>query len=204
MDYIFGIGFGLVAGLISALLTAHGKAKSFGGIGKLLSGKKQRRILTLLIVGCMAFGAYGVLLHGVGENSLKLLFLSSYLASVTVNDLADKEIPDLTSIVFAVIFVATLLWFDGVQGLLNGAIGAVVAGVLPLVAWLIKRDSIGFGDIKMLAVCGLMCGIPGIIYVMIRSALVILLYSIVMLLLKKLNLKSEIPYAPFLLFGVLI
>lgn len=204
MDYVFGIATGLVCGIAAALLTAKGEAAHRGGMKQVFADKKELRTVLVVLAVCCVIGAYAVMLHGYGENAIKLIVIGSYLSSVTVNDMKRREIPDLTTIVFSLLFIAVTWWFDGPSGLLAGAIGAAVPAVLLLVAMLIKKNSVGLGDIKMVAACGLICGFPGVFFVMFRAALAILVYSLIMLIFKKLKLKSELPFAPFLLFGALI
>lgn len=204
MDYVFGIATGLACGIAAALLTAKGEAAHRGGMKQVFADKKELRTVLVVLAVCCVIGAYAVMLHGYGENAIKLIVIGSYLSSVTVNDMKRREIPNLTTIVFSLLFIAVTWWFDGPSGLLAGAIGAVVPAVLLLVAMLIKKNSVGLGDIKMVAACGLICGFPGVFFVMFRAALAILVYSLIMLIFKKLKLKSELPFAPFLLFGALI
>lgn len=204
MDYVFGIATGLACGIAAALLTAKGEAAHQGGMKQVFADKKELRAMLVVLAVCCVIGAYAVMLHGYGENAIKLIVIGSYLSSVTVNDMKRREIPDLTTIVFSLLFIAVIWWFDGPSGLLAGAIGATVPAVLLLVAMLIKKNSVGLGDIKMVAACGLICGFPGVFFVMFRAALAILVYSLIMLIFKKLKLKSELPFAPFLLFGALI
>ncbi len=204
MDYVFGIATGLACGIAAALLTAKGEAAHLGGMKQVFADKKELRAMLVVLAVCCVIGAYAVMLHGYGENAIKLIVIGSYLSSVTVNDVKRREIPDLTTIVFSLLFIAVIWWFDGPSGLLAGAIGAAVPAVLLLVAMLIKKNSVGLGDIKMVAACGLICGFPGVFFVMFRAALAILVYSLIMLIFKKLKLKSELPFAPFLLFGALI
>lgn len=204
MDYVFGIATGLACGIAAALLTAKGEAAHQGGMRQVFADKKELRAMLVVLAVCCVIGAYAVMLHGYGENAIKLIVIGSYLSSVTVNDMKRREIPDLTTIVFSLLFIAVIWWFDGPSGLLAGAIGAAVPAVLLLVAMLIKKNSVGLGDIKMVAACGLICGFPGVFFVMFRAALAILVYSLIMLIFKKLKLKSELPFAPFLLFGALI
>lgn len=204
MDYVFGIASGLVCGIAAALLAARGEAAHRESIKQVFADKKALCAVLIVLALCITVGVYAVMLHGYGENAIKLIVLCAYLASATANDVRRREIPDLTTIVFALIFIAVLVWFDGPAGLASGAIGAVVPAGLLFLARLIKKDSVGFGDIKMIAACGLICGFPSIFFVMFRAAVVILVYSLVMVLLKKLKLKSELPFAPFLLLGALL
>ena len=59
-------------------------------------------------------------------------------------------------------------------------------------------------SVLLLAVCGLAAGFPGVIYVLARGLAAMALVSVVQLARKKVTVHSEMPLAPFLLFGALI
>ena len=69
---------------------------------------------------------------------------------------------------------------------------------------LLRPAAIGRGDVLLLAACGLGAGFPGIIYVLTRGLGAMAVVSVVQLLRRKVTIRSELPLAPFLLFGALI
>ena len=68
----------------------------------------------------------------------------------------------------------------------------------------ISKEQIGMGDVKLLAVINLIYGLSFTAYSLIFSLLAMLMFAIPLLIMKKANLKSQIPFAPFYLCGVTV
>lgn len=86
---------------------------------------------------------------------------------------------------------------------MSAGMGFLVGGGLFLVFFLFSRGGIGAGDVKLFAVLGCYMG-AAIFTVIFLAVLLSACYSIVALLLKKVSIKQEIPFAPFVLGGTLI
>lgn len=69
---------------------------------------------------------------------------------------------------------------------------------------LVTRGGIGGGDVKLVAVSGLYVGFPGIMYATLYGFALASLYSIVLMMMKKLSKKDFIPFGPFISIGVII
>ncbi|MCD7751924.1 MAG: A24 family peptidase [Lachnospiraceae bacterium] len=94
---------------------------------------------------------------------------------------------------------------DGVVALLPGIVlGFLFTAIAFGASFLVSRGNIGAGDVKLSLVLGLMMTgeyvVGAIVYGCIASAV----FSIVMLLFKKVNRKDQIPFVPFLYLGVII
>ncbi len=85
----------------------------------------------------------------------------------------------------------------------NILISGVILGILMLVSK-ISKEQIGMGDVKLIVVINLIYGLSFAIYSLIISLLVMLLSIIPFMIMKKINLKSQIPFAPFLTIGVTV
>jgi leader peptidase (prepilin peptidase)/N-methyltransferase len=132
-------------------------------------------------------------------------FHSSVLILIIVTDFEWRRIPNraiLPAIVIAA--VTSPLWFYNYWyiALIGGAIGygffwlaAVVGGKL------IGRGAMGGGDVKLAAFVGLITGFPGVITALVVTILVGGLISAGLLLLRVVNLRSGIPYGPFIALG---
>jgi len=76
-----------------------------------------------------------------------------------------------------------------------------------LVAWgyekLAKREGLGGGDIKLLAMIGAWLGIQSLLIVIIVSSLVGSLIGIGAMIICKKDFKAAIPFGPFLALGAL-
>lgn len=62
----------------------------------------------------------------------------------------------------------------------------------------------GMGDAYLAILLGLFLGWPKIILALFLSFLIGSVYGIILIILKKKNLKSQVPFAPFLVFGTFI
>lgn len=98
----------------------------------------------------------------------------------------------------------TLVPSMGLSLLISSLMGMLIGGGLFLLAYFISRGGVGMGDVKLFAVIGTYMGTGSIMALVFMTALVAALYSIIMLILKKIKLKEEIPFAPFVLVGTIL
>jgi len=80
-------------------------------------------------------------------------------------------------------------------------------GSLWLVAWaysmIAKRDGMGGGDIKLLAMIGTIIGWKGVIFTVFASSVMGSCVGITIMLIKGKNMKYAIPFGPFLSIGAI-
>ncbi len=67
-----------------------------------------------------------------------------------------------------------------------------------------KREGMGGGDIKLLAMIGAFTGLKGVLFSLIGGSLIGTIVGIPLMLIKKENTKYAIPFGPFLSFSALI
>lgn len=151
-------------------------------------------------------------LQGVGLYTFVfwLVFLVGFLA-LAVYDLKWFLLPDV--IVFPLIGLAVvqvlgkLTFFGGGWGeLLGSVIGAVViSGLFYLIFEVSKGKWIGFGDVKLAIVLGLLAGgaLPALLVLFVASLLGSLL-SLPLVLAGKANRKSHLPFGPMLIAGLVV
>ena len=87
--------------------------------------------------------------------------------------------------------------------------GAVAGGALPwFLGWAltksIKKDSLGFGDVKLLVMAGVYIGFPAIWIALFFSALSASLYVALGLLLRKIRLSDKVKFGPFIALGIVL
>ncbi len=71
------------------------------------------------------------------------------------------------------------------------------------VAFLVGFDKVGAGDVKLAGAMGLALGYPNIITALVIMSAVFLVYSAGGLIIKKLTMKSMLPFAPFMMCGMI-
>ena len=137
-----------------------------------------------------------------------LCVLSLILIMIFFIDLENFIIPDVLN--FSIMFLALLKNFlpnlntSFVQEINQSIIGGIV-GYLSI--WIIiflyktikKIDGMGLGDAKLIAGIGLLFGWQSIPFVLFISSVLGLIFVIPSLLNKKKNMRSEIPFGPFII-----
>lgn len=139
------------------------------------------------------------------ECLLSIVFISMLLI-IIISDYQTMIIPDSVLIVFSSLIIIIKFFIDGVEGtgiaLLNALIAFIFMFLLKLFGdFLFKKESMGGGDIKLMAVFGLMFGFPMAIISVFISAIIGLPTSLIML---KNNSSHEIPFGPFLAVAAIL
>ena len=147
--------------------------------------------------------------------------LMLYFVIVVVMDMEYRVVLHPISISGGIIGLIFGTWLHGFpNSLLGGLAGFGIMLMLYkfggiFIHWMSKRRgqeideiALGFGDVNIAGVVGLMLGWPGItlglfIAIMAGGA-VSFLYLIIMILLRRLKIFSVIPYAPFLIFSAFV
>ncbi len=86
---------------------------------------------------------------------------------------------------------------------LNSVFGLIIGGgTLLLIAYLYKlirkREGMGMGDVKLLAMLGAFLGINGVFFIILVSSLVGSVVGIAIILMQRGNMKLALPYGPFI------
>lgn len=167
---------------------------------------------------CMA----AVLASGIGltaifsvfsYNMLKILrYLILYAALFLTAwiDQGNKRIPNKILKVLlgirGILIILEWLVFPklGMAVLISALSGMLLGGGMFLLAHFLAKGGVGMGDVKLLAVIGAYMGSGSIMVAAFLSVVASAFYSIVMLLLKKIKLKEEIPFAPFIFIGTVL
>lgn len=142
--------------------------------------------------------------------SLKRIVLLSVMWPVAYTDMTSYRIPNVF-IIFGLICRGAILIYElFVFGfsvwtiLLPEVIASVALVVAALLCALIIKNSIGFGDIKLFAIMGLMQGLDGIWGSIFVSLIISFIVSAVLLISKKKTRKDTIPFGPALVAGTFI
>ena len=127
------------------------------------------------------------------------------LIVITFIDIDHRIIPDVISLpgIAAFFLAARLLpsvtWLDSLIGILAGG------GSLFLVAWLYhlitRKEGMGGGDIKLLAMIGAMIGWKGVLFTIFVSSATGTAVGLIVMLIKRQNMKLAVPFGPFLALG---
>lgn len=174
-------------------------------------GNGKFRILfvsALLVV--IALGVEFVFLKYSILKSIRYLTLVLGLFFIAWIDGNSKRIPNKLLIILFIFRTVVLLiecivyrsmWMSFI---ISFASGLLIAGGMFLLCYLLTRGAIGAGDVKLFAVIGYYLGSGAIFTVIFLTIVFAAGYSTVRLIMKKTNMKEEIPFAPFVYIGTLV
>ncbi len=138
-----------------------------------------------------------------------LLYLAAGIDLVTYFK-SGKEygiIPDtltLSLITFGLIFsfYNPLLSQNILKSILGGAVAyGFTLSIRILGEKILKKESLGLGDVKLVTGFGVWLGVRGMLHSIIIGSLIGCLVAAILLLLKKAHRTSPVPYGPFLVMG---
>lgn len=148
------------------------------------------------------------------------MILAIYLAVVVVIDIEQRLILHQVSLIGVVICLVYGIWLHGIKStLIGGAAGFVSMlviyyagiGYVRLLAWLGRPTdevALGYGDVNLSGVIGLLLGWPGIgaglMITILLSGFVSLLFMLVMMLRRQYRADLALPFGPFMVASAVI
>lgn len=175
----------------------------------------QYPIVELLtgILWLLAFLKYGFTFETIAT-----IFLITLLIPVAFIDLKHMIIPNglvITGLIGGtgvfifhalcrpVIFYNSPLWYAPLIGMVSAS---GILFIIALIAYFIYRNDggMGMGDVKIFLPIGLILGLKLALNTLIMSFLMASLVSIILLIFKKLNRKSAIPFGPFIVMAAIL
>ena len=138
---------------------------------------------------------------------LTLKFLAAFifvsaLILITFIDIDYQIIPDVISLpgipicFLMAVFIMDLSFMDALLGLLIGGGSLYLVAVLYELAT--KREGMGGGDIKLLALMGAFLGWKSLLFILLVSSLVGAVVGISIMLVRGGDMKYAVPFGPFL------
>ena len=143
--------------------------------------------------------------------TLSYLFYFSFVAAlivISVIDLYHQIIPDVISLpgigvgLLASLAIPQINFIDSLIGALLG--GGCLFIVATLYQWLFKREGMGGGDVKLLAMIGAFLGWKAVILTILLGSLLGSISGIIVMVSRGKDFKYAIPFGPFLSLGAVI
>ena len=151
-------------------------------------------------------------LYGLSLTTLLLIILSFAFIIIFFIDLKHFIIPDV--ITYPMMVLGFLKSFDPnlneifpnyIFSLIGGIFGyGIIWSIIYFYKQVKKKDGMGLGDAKLLAVIGFWFGLDAIPFIIFLSSSIALLSVVPDLIKKTKKLSTQIPFGPFIIIGNLI
>jgi leader peptidase (prepilin peptidase)/N-methyltransferase len=179
---------------IISFIVLRGKCRDCGGK---ISWRYPLVELITALLALLLFLKFGLTLI-----FLTFFIFTAVLIVITFIDLDHQIIPDVLTLpgipVFFLlaIFVVKIPWLEALIGLLIG--GGVLFAIAFVYELLTKREGMGGGDIKLLAMIGGFLGWKSLIFILLFSSFSGAIVGITAMIIKKQDMKYAVPFGPFL------
>jgi leader peptidase (prepilin peptidase) / N-methyltransferase len=201
----------ILAGIVGAIfgygadrLAARWPAHEDGAI-------RVRDWRTVLVITAGAVG-FGATLARFGADPVEMLIVAAFVAALVVmfaTDLDQRLLPNVLTL--PVIPIALILFVAGIGPFVRTvddlawatAAAVVVPTALYVLAIPFGSGAIGEGDLKLLVGTGLLAGAPNLFYGLVAGAIAAGVVVGILVFIRRLSMKSFVPYGPFLIAGVL-
>ncbi len=160
-----------------------------------------------LLTGALFLFAF--LIAGLSGELIFLILVLFFLILIFIYDLKHYIIPDFAN--FSLIGISFLYLL--LVSFLNNDITMLAKGVLSALGaflfffslfYFTKGKGMGFGDVKYVVFMGLFLGFPNILVGLFISFCLGAIIGLLLIALKKKKIKSQVPFAPFLIIGTLL
>lgn len=123
-----------------------------------------------------------------------------FMVICAVTDIRKKEIPIVLVILFGVLAAVYIGLFDKQE--ISSILYSFIPGAFLLALSLCTKESIGYGDGLVVLVLGLMTGCQKCIFIVSIGLLAASICALALLVLRKVNGRSRLPFVPFLAIGL--
>ena len=173
----------------------------------------KSNLKVILISHVIAFILLGVASYMYGYEPLKIIrnyVITSGLIFIGLKDQKERRIPNKAILTLfcirVVLLVIELIVYPDIRLALLTSVGTgflLAAGIF-LFVYFLSRGGVGMGDVKLFAIIGMYVGSDSIFYCILLSMIASALYSVVMVLRKKVTVKDTIALGPFITIGTVL
>ena len=142
---------------------------------------------------------------------IKYCLLTPMLFSVAYIDYKENIIPNRLVLTMAEVGMLVTFIFGlsdinlAMDMLLGMVLGTAIFGILTILGRMVSgKDSMGLGDVKLIAALGLFFGSSNILAISIISFLIGAIISIILIIAKKKKINEYIPFGPFIVIASFI
>lgn len=195
-------------GSLSTTVKFFPKKKVFDSDVKSLS-QKNSIILISIITVVLFLAQWSLYKNTETIGFVKLYVLLLIVVCAGIIDFVRKIIPNIL-ILFGLLFWVFITVYEFTNAekfkniIISELIGFAIGFVLLAVVYFITKGAIGFGDVKLFGIIGLISGAFCTYSTLLVSLLVSVVVSVIGMILKKVTRKDSIPFGPCVAIGYMV
>ena len=141
---------------------------------------------------------------------VKMAVMHGIVGAAAVTDVCRRRIPNKLIIFGALVRLIVYVLEFILAGdtflftLKNDGIGFLIGFVFLFVVAVISRGGLGFGDVKLFGLLGLMAGSAGVFTTLFVTLLFSSVVSLILIAMKRKSFKSSLPMGPFIYAGFVV
>jgi leader peptidase (prepilin peptidase)/N-methyltransferase len=155
--------------------------------------------LAEILYGALAFVIYSA--FGQSLYTAVIFLIIGLSISISVIDIRIQIIPDSFVLIFFLLSIYPVMLNDSLK---DNLYGLLLMGAFFIIVLLIFPGSFGGGDVKFALSIGILLGLESSIVALETALIAGSLIGIIYAIRFKRGLRSKIPFAPFLTFGLLV
>lgn len=206
LNFFYGLISGLASYLWSSYLIRTRALKDTASSPNSDVQKNRANNMLALAIWMLLGVIFQVLIGLISKNQLNWITNSLFcliLLTLSRVDIKIRKIPNPNLLALIVVQTARLVvWHD--TDLIGRSVIGLLAGFFIFQLPVLTGRIIGWGDVKLAAVTGYCLGWLGLLYSIIFMGLIMGLFSLLLIMTKRGNLKSIVAIGPFLSLGMLV
>ena len=172
------------------------------GICRFFNKTRLKESLCLLIISEVITILYAGIYFAFSRDFVLLLtgvvsIIGLYISYIDIKTRVIEPKLNIAIIVVAILFA----FFRTDIAFYNPVITGIIMFLLLKVMHKLSKQQIGEGDVKLIVAYSVVYGFSKIISVLFYSLLSCLIVGVVLMIIKKKNMKLEVPFAPFMVAG---
>ena len=173
-----------------------------GGKCRLCKASISPRYLIVEILGAATF-ALSFVRYGFSLDMLIAFGVMTILLLIGLIDFTTMEIPDVL-VVALLPFAIGAIWVQPDITLLSRGIGLLTISVPMLILALLIKGAFGGGDIKLMAVIGILLGWQGILFAFFVAVVIAGSIALTLIIRKKAKKGAQMAFGPYLCIGTAV
>ncbi len=166
--------------------------------------KRKVVAMALCFVIWLATILYEIIYVETRLDTIVIIALITIQLVASINDLYNKTISLKLLFIGMLMGYAGFLWLYQADVIRNQILGGVAAFLTMALLMVLSKSQIGGGDLWLMTVTGFFTGIYSCFSILFVSITLAGICSLMLLITKKVDRRTEIPFAPFILIATVV